>query len=222
MQKGELQMLRGQAPPPNSRDPTDRRAMTLFEILLVLVLLVIVSSMAVPLFDGGFATMRLRRGSDQVVAAWIEARVQAIQSGRTHQFRFQPDTGNYRVEQWQVLQESAEGVDRLLGMPDLNQKVQTGWVPYQAKLPEEIKFAEGDALIRDAAGESAVTSLNQAGNEAWSDPILFFPDGSTSAASVVLKNERSLFQRITSRALTGVARASDVLTKDELERLKSI
>jgi hypothetical protein len=36
----------------------------------------------------------------------------------------------------------------------------------------------------------------------------------------LLRNERQLYQRITLRALTGVARASEVLTRDEAEQLK--
>ena len=71
MAKGDLELSHGHGSTTPSRDPTDRRAMTLFEILLVLVLLVVVSSLAAPLFDGGFATVRLRRGTDQVLAAWL-------------------------------------------------------------------------------------------------------------------------------------------------------
>jgi Tfp pilus assembly protein FimT len=196
--------------------------MTLFEILLVLVLLVIVGSLAAPLFDGSFASLRLRRGADQVQAAWMEARLQAIQTGRTHQFLFQPDSGVYRVEQWQVIQDSAGMADLSLAASDPNQSARTDWLPYQAELPEEIKFVAGDAITLDAANERTVETLNQVGGTGWSAPILFFPDGTTSAASIVLRNERRLSQRVTSRALTGVARVSDVLTEDQLEQLKGL
>jgi Tfp pilus assembly protein FimT len=222
MRQGELELSPGQAATTHSRDPTDRRAMTLFEILLVLVLLVIVGSLAAPLFDGSFASLRLRRGADQVQAAWMEARLQAIQTGRTHQFLFQPDSGVYRVEQWQVIQDSAGMADLSLAASDPNRSARTDWLPYQAELPEEIKFVEGDALMLDAANERTVETLNQVGGAGWSAPILFFPDGTTSAASVVLRNERRLSQRVTSRALTGVARVSDVLTEDQLEQLKGL
>jgi prepilin-type N-terminal cleavage/methylation domain-containing protein len=221
MPNGDLESSKGQGSTINSRDPTDRRGMTLFEILLVLVLLVVVGSLAAPLFDGGFATLRLRRGADQIQAAWTEARVQAIQTGRIHQFVFQPSSGNYRVATWQVDELSDAEADQLPAA-DPNQSVQSVWQPYQAQLPEEIQFAEGEAAILDAVGQRTVEKLNQTDGAAWSAPILFFPDGSTSAASLVLKNEKRLFQRVTSRALTGVARVSEVLTEDELKRLQSL
>ena len=220
MWKGEQRLPRGHAETTHSRDPTDRRGMTLFEILLVLVLLVVVSSLAAPLFDGGFATVRLRRGADQVLAAWTEARVQSIQTGRTHHFLFQPESGLYRVEPWQVLQDAGAAADPTLAAPDANDSALADWQPYEAELPEEIMFAEGEALALDAANEPTVETLNQGSATAWSAPILFFPDGSTSAASLMLRNERRLFQRVTLRALTGVARVSDVLSEDEAEQLK--
>ncbi|MCH7752789.1 MAG: prepilin-type N-terminal cleavage/methylation domain-containing protein [Planctomycetes bacterium] len=203
-----------------SRDATHRRGMTLFEILLVLVLLVVVSSLAVPLFEGSFATVRLRRGSDQVLAAWSDARVQAVQTGQTHEFLFQSESGLYRVQPWQVQQVSDAITDPTAVAPIADDSTQAVWLPYEAELPEEIMFAEGDAITLTAANERTVETLNQSGESVWSAPILFFPDGSTSSASLLLRNERRLFQRVTLRALTGVARVSDVLTEDEVEQLK--
>ncbi len=203
-----------------SRDPTDRRGMTLFEILLVLVLLVVVSSLAVPLFESSFATVRLRRGSDQVLAAWSDARVQAVQSGQTHEFLFQAESSLYRVQPWQVQQVSDAVMDPTAVAPVADDSTQAVWLPYEAELPEEIMFAKGDAITLDAANERTVETLNQDGESVWSAPILFFPDGSTSSASLLLSGERRLFQRVTLRALTGVGRVSDVLTEDEAEQLK--
>ncbi len=203
-----------------SRDATHRPGMTLFEILLVLVLLVIVSSLAVPLFEGSFATVRLRRGSDQLLAAWSDARVQAVQTGRTYEFLFQSESSLYRVQPWQVQQISDAVTDPTAVAPVAADSTQAVLLTYEAKLPEEIMFAEGDAITLTAANERTVETLNQSGESVWSAPILFFPDGSTSSASVLLRNERRLFQRITLRALTGVGRVSDVLTEDEAEQLK--
>lgn len=218
MEKGDLGSAIGHGATASSRDATHRRGMTLVEILLVLVLLVVVSSLAVPLFDGGFATVRLRRGADQVLAAWSDARVQAIQTGQTHEFLFQPETSLFRVQLWQVRPDSV--ADPTLVAPVANDSTQSVWTPYEAELPEEIMFAKGDAIALDAANGRTVETLNQSGESTWSAPILFFPDGSTSSASLLLKNERRLFQRVTLRALTGVARVSDVLTEDQVEQMK--
>ncbi len=192
--------------------------MTLFELLLVLVLLVVIGSLAVPLLEGGFASIRLRRGADQVLAAWTEARIQSVQTGETHQFLFQSETGLYRVEPWQAGIEP--GTASLDVAPVANDATKPLWLPYEAQLPEKILFIEGDGLTIEGANGRTVETLNQGTSSAWSTPILFFPDGTTSSASLLLRNERQLYQRITLRSLTGVARASDVLTRDEAEQLK--
>jgi hypothetical protein len=49
---------------------------------------------------------------------------------------------------------------------------------------------------------------------------LFFPDGSTSAATILLRNERMVFQRATLRALTGTGRGSELLSEEDTERYK--
>ena len=210
---------------PNSRESeftrrggTRRGGMTLFEVLLVLVLLVVVGSLAMPLLEGSFSSLRLRRGVDQVLAAWTEARIQAVQTGETHQFLFQAETGLYRVEPWQA--NVAPGTNPMDVAPVADDSTRPVWLPYEAQLPEEILFVEGDSIAVDGADARTVETLNQGSQSAWSAPILFFPDGATSSASLLLRNERQLYQRVTLRALTGVARASDILTRDEAEQLK--
>ena len=74
--------------------------MTLVELLLVLALLVVVGSLAAPLYEGSFSSLRLRRGTDQVLASWSEARTHAIEAGKIYQFRFEPEGGKYRVDPW--------------------------------------------------------------------------------------------------------------------------
>lgn len=203
----------------NIRDLTDRRrAMTLFEVLLVLVLLVVVGSLSMPLLEGGFASIRLRRSGDQLIAAWTEARIQAIQTGETHQFLFQPETGLYRVEPW--LPNVEPGTAPLGVAPATTEPTKPVWLPYEAQLPEEIVFAEGDGIVVAEGDQRAVQTLNQTGQSTWAAPIMFYPDGTTSSASLLLRNERKLFQRLTLRSLTGVARASDILTREEAEQLK--
>jgi Tfp pilus assembly protein FimT len=175
MRKGDQTLLLDHRSTRPSRDATHRPGMTLFEILLVLVLLVIVSSLSVPLFEGSFATVRLRRGSDQLLAAWSDARVQAVQTGRTYEFLFQSESGLYRVQPWQVQQVSDAVTD--LAAADSTQAV---LLTYEAELPEEIMFAEGDAITLTAANERTVETLNQSGESVWSAPILLLPHGSTS------------------------------------------
>jgi type II secretory pathway pseudopilin PulG len=183
-------------------------AFTLFEVLLVLILLVIIGSLIMPLFEGGFASVRLRRATDQLLASWSETRGRAIETGQIQQFRYQPESGNYRSEPWFPEEVAPAIVEPVEPVAEL-------------MLPDEVVFAEGDVTVYDpAAAGRQVTAMGQGGSGTWSNPILFFPDGSTSAASVLLRNERGVFQRATLRALTGIGRASQLLSEEEAERLK--
>ena len=91
----------------------------------------------------------------------------------------------------------------------------------EESLPEKIVFETAERLSVDELGQRSVTRLDQGGISQWSAPILFFPDGSTSAASLLLKNDKQLYRRATLRALTGVGRTSDLLTREEVDRYRS-
>lgn len=210
----------------------DRRsAMTLFELLLVLVLLVIVASLAAPLFEGSFSSVRLRRGADQVLAAWSEARTHAIESGRIYQFRFKPEEGAYRVDPWSgglepdTLESDALVVDSVTTDDGTNdgtdEEIELANWRYQSQLPENILFNSAESVTADEFGQRTLTRLDQNSMTEWSAPILFYPDGTTSEASLLLKNSKGLFRRATLRSLTGVGRASDLLTRGDVDRLKT-
>lgn len=191
--------------------PIARRGLTLFEVLLVLVLLVVVGSLAMPLFEGGFASVRLRRATDQVLASWSETRARAIETGQIQQFRFQPESGNYRSEPW-FPEETLPAIEEPTALV-------TDTAPIEdIILPEQVVFAEGDVQVFEPTVGPQVTPMAQGGSGLWSSPILFFPDGSSSAASVLLRNEKQVFQRATLRALTGTARSSELLSEEEAER----
>ena len=192
-----------------------RTGLTLFEILLVLVLLVVIGSLAKPIFDGAYASVRLRRAGDQVLAAWSELRLQAIQTGEAHQFVFQPESGKYRLEPWQGF--SADPTTDLA----VEENVEPGqWLPHEAELPEEVLFFEGDQLFTESGVDAEVQTLVEGIGSAWAEPILFFPDGSSSSASLVIKNQNDLVLRLTLRDLTGLGRASEVMTDEEARRSK--
>jgi len=66
--------------------PPARRAYTLFELLLVLVLLVLLAAIAYPTLDGVLATFRMTEAADMVRANWADARAYAMNEGRAYRF----------------------------------------------------------------------------------------------------------------------------------------
>lgn len=212
-----------------NRDPMDRRrgmplGMTLFEVLLVLTLLVVLGSLSAPLLEGSFASIRLRRGTDQILATWSQARTHAIESGTIYQFRFEPDGSNYRAEPWAAGLEvdSSDNRESAIanGQSTVEEIEMATWL-YEETLPEEIVFSTAQSVSADELGQRQLTRLDQDNTTEWSVPILFYPDGTTSEASLLLKNSRNVFRRATLRALTGVGRGSELLSQEEINRFEN-
>jgi prepilin-type N-terminal cleavage/methylation domain-containing protein len=198
--------------------------MTLVELLVVLALLVVIGSIVVPVFTGSFASVRLRRAGDQVLTRWSQARARAIETGEAYQFRFTPETGAYRVEPWMAVMEVGVGASRAApsataaSTNDAASLTNDDSAVQSRSLPEKITFHGGELAVEDALSrERQVASMKSAGDE-LSTPILFFPDGTTSEASVVLANDRNQFVRLTLRGLTGVGRATEILSREELQK----
>ena len=61
-------------------------------------------------------------------------------------------------------------------------------------------------------------SRPQTGEAAWSEPIYFFPDGTTTTVRLLLRNEHEFYIILDLRGLTGITTVSDVMTVDELPR----
>ena len=188
-----------------------RPAITLFELLLVLTLLCALFALAWPAIEGSFEGSRLRAAGDQVQAAWSEARLNAMQSGMPHLFRYAPDGGDYAIMRWDwnVTADAPNAEDVQLA---------EGGTPIgEDELPEDILFASGE-VASDQRTALAVVTASQQGvfDSSNSTPIVFYPDGTTSDAAVLMKNKRGLLIRVTLRGLTGVTRVSRTMTAREL------
>lgn len=201
-----------------------RAAFTLVEILLTLALIAGLAAILWPSLDKPFAAIRLRKSADLVRAQWTMARVQAMSTGQVHSFRYQAGTGSFQVEPWK-LQETDAPDAAPEDFSSSEYVVGTNPTTPGGELPERIQF-EADEVAEDArsaalqAGGSvnivnSTESIRPAkGSEApaagaqgqpWSTPILFYPDGTTSTASVLLTNEHGMKIIVQLRGLTGVA-----------------
>lgn len=182
-----------------------RPGLTLVEVCLVLALLVIIGAVSAPLMEGSFSRAGLQSGAELVRGAWARARLAAMDSGQTHVFRFEP-----RASRYQIIT-----LDQL-GMPGTEMiEPENPTAEHSAadmlrlpnsRLPDGVIFAAGN--ISDSS--QVLATLGTAMQSAWSAPILFHPDGTTTDASVVLSNESQHTVRVTLRGLTGIVNTSDV------------
>ena len=53
------------------------------------------------------------------------------------------------------------------------------------------------------------------GTPDWSDPIFFYPDGTTSDAQLTLKNDQGRSVELNLRGLTGTVDVGDILSVEE-------
>jgi hypothetical protein len=211
-----------------------RRAVTLLELLLVLCLLVILAAFSWPALERPMASQRLRAAASAVRAEWSRARVKAMSSGQTVQFRYAPNGNQYSIE---LTADAALSPDLLSAGElddypgDVQNELAAAEGP-QLKLPEGVTFVCGETAGEALAGAAALetelwasegtalgdTALGDIAWEdtGWSEPILFYPDGTSSDARLVLKNEHNCRVELSLRGLTGVVTLGDVYAADDL------
>jgi prepilin-type N-terminal cleavage/methylation domain-containing protein len=184
------------------------RGLTLIEILLVLALLVIISAIAIPTLQGSFSRASLYSGGDLLRGAWAKSRLAAMQSGQTHAFRYELNGSRFQIAPIGAM-----------GLPENNElaPVDSEEVPEESgrvsladsKLPSGVIFIGGDI----SSSNQILAMQPDVGEGPWSPPIMFYPDGTTSDASLLLSNDRQVTVRVTLRGLTGVASIVDVETE---------
>jgi type II secretion system protein H len=193
----------------------DRRSgFTLMEIMLVLAIVAIIAAVAWPGVQRLYAGRRLTAAADRVRSAWCQARVEAMRSGRTYAFRYEPGGDRFRTERdtdadgaaysAATTDQAARGNTSATSAGDASQTCE------EQTLPEGVKFSADVACGRAASSAGAATRT--AGNSAngWSAPILFYPDGTTADVQLVLMDQRSAAVRVLLRGMTGTVTVADI------------
>jgi type II secretory pathway pseudopilin PulG len=201
-----------------------RSAFTLMEMILVVAMLVAVVAMALPALRGPMEDQRLLKTADLIRAQWTRARATAMRTGRIHVFRYQVATDIYVVEPWYGDADYLEASSDATAMPAPTGQLSVAPGEDLPNLPLGVSGARLPTGIQFFAGETEVDARSSqmeqqgampaAGGDA-PPPVVFYPDGSTSDAKVVLTNER-FFVEVHIRGLTGMVRVSDLKVAEEL------
>lgn len=136
------------------------------------------------------------------------ARVQAIRTGKVFAFVYNEGKSQLAVRQFDQLAQagSIPHFERAGGSPQSGTADgRAGNMDYSnEELPRGVRFVTGQAIddIR-----SQYESASAGGSKGKLKPILFYPDGSSQDAQIVLANERGDVMRVIVRGLTGSARA---------------
>ena len=193
----------------NSSPP--RRAFTLVEVLLVLALLVIISGISWVALQGPLARQRLRSAADAVRTEWCQARVDAMKSGHTYAFRYRVRGDRYHLgPQGDQAAADSSAAAPAAAPDDEELGDDPPPPPVDKKLPRGIRFLPSEGGSDLAAMGDAPQSGAAEGGDAWSDPIYFYADGSTSDARLLLAADRHAALRLMLRGVTGTVTVDDV------------
>lgn len=137
---------------------------TLYEIVIVLIVLLVVSAVVVPSFTGFLPSVKVRKSGDELMALFSKARTDAVLTSRRFRVVFTKEPPAYRLE----------------------------YEPDPMNEPSTFRRLSGDwgAKTEFPDGVSLSTLEGAEGSEVPGEEYLEFqPDGSSPAARIVLAHE---------------------------------
>ncbi len=169
---------------------------TLLELLLAIAILSALASVVIPQIGWVLGDRRLVGAADQLRVEMTRLHVDAMRESRVMMMEGMVEGGNLRIRPFYSMTDSMEALDQtgsqsalLSGAQQANVAVITvdETAEQTIELPENI-IVESVGVVSSArsAEIEQVNLSNQV--EGWSQPILFYPDGTTSTAIVVLKH----------------------------------
>jgi len=182
----------------------DRRAFTIFELIIVMALLVTIVGLLWPALDNLHTEYRLRQAGQLVQARMAGARVHAIDWGMPWQFRYEPGGQRFIVvpyDQQSLYSQTnaAKKPPRVAGvLPSTRASFEAGGL-----------LANGGQSV-DPGWFSGMPNAEDFSGVAWSAPLVFHPDGTSGAARVVIRDKNSRIVTVSVRALTGGVTVSKI------------
>jgi prepilin-type N-terminal cleavage/methylation domain-containing protein len=193
-----------------------RRGVTLLELLIALAIMVVLASLAAPMVIRAWERYRVKLAGSQLRAALTHAHVEAMRTGQIQVLRLELGGSSYYLQPWMAgdevinvaAEEAFEQTTPQYQMEPVAEK----------KLPEDVTFESAQARFDTRAMEiEDEANKQQGGLTQWSQPLLFYPDGTSSQAKVTMANSRGEAVQVTLRKLTGLAAVSDLTTLESLE-----
>ena len=184
--------------------------------MIVLIIIVILASLAVPLVARAWERYRVKLAGDQLRAAFTHAHVEAMRTGQIQVLRMELGGSSYYLQPWmsgdEVINVSAEeAYEQTTAQYQLEPVA-------EKKLPQDVKFEYAQARFDTRAMEiEEEAAQQQTALTQWSQPLLFYPDGTSSQARVTLANERGEAVQVTLRKLTGLATVGELTTLESLD-----
>ena len=201
--------------PPRGSCP---RAFTLLELLLVMAILAAMTSISIPIIAGLLSDRQLVRAAKLLREEMMLARVDAMRQGRVLMMDAQLETNVVRIQPYVSLADSVNALDQTGTQSALLSGADQGTFTPVIQDPNDVRQIElpENSLVKQVAVVSAARAMeiqqatlsNQ--SDGFSQPVLFYPDGTTSTAAIVLADESVGRITIKLRGITGEVSVSDV------------
>jgi len=171
-----------------------RHGYTLLELALVMAILGTLLSISWPMVIRVYSDYDLKRSGQDVRLKLLATRNLAIRNGMVYQFRIEPGGVGYFAMPLESTGEETQAQDA--SMPDrgeLSEGLQFMAAPEMPLYGEQISTGSlaGFVSFRDLAGTE------------WSQPFLFFPDGTAQSVGFRIADEEGRFVSLWVNQLTG-------------------
>ena len=179
--------------------------------MLVLAIMVAVGAVAIPTYQGYIIAQRLDAAAGQIELDIKETRLAAIRTGQIQTMRFAVGDRQYAVQPWLSADDAANASAGASIVSQSGQVLNTdtsGNVESVGVVASENRMLDDSVLIADAQVMQDLRGALQMGTavvttDGWSPPLMFYPDGSTSTAQILLQNTRGTRVAIAVRGVTG-------------------
>ncbi|MFM2217799.1 MAG: hypothetical protein RL240_2117 [Planctomycetota bacterium] len=200
-----------------------RSGFTLFELILVLIILVTLAAIAFPTLEAMVSSRRLQQSAERLQNELLEARVEAMKTGQAQVFRATINGNTYTIEPWLSGNEDSDAsagatVMSASGVVE-TERTSTGQVALTSisadgdakQLDNDVQFMGIETLVdaRNAleiqkSGETVpMAGVGTAVSGGISSPLLVYPDGSSTTAQIILADSRGRRMAIQLRGVTG-------------------
>jgi hypothetical protein len=143
-----------------------------------------------------------------------------MKEGRIQMFRYQMGGNGFSAQAWYAADDGLEASASPAAPGVLPQvTAQDDFVAEAPRtLPEGVVFLVGEA-VSDSRGMQIEAAAAEEGQyqQTWSPPILFYPDGTSSDAIIILANRRYQVVEVTLRGITGMSHSGDVTRIQEYD-----